>query len=76
MDTVNFAPMTSGGLAVFAAMVYAEPVVYQLQAFEPSYLERFATSGRLRIVLQFTDVAAPRSRTVVVGGASTTITSG
>lgn len=76
MDPVNFAPMLSGGVAVFASMVFAEPIVYELQAVEPSYIYRYCTSNRLRLVLNFTDAPAPRGRTIVMGGASTTITSG
>lgn len=76
MDTVNFAPMVSGGMAVFAAMIYAEPVIYELRALEPCYMYRYGASNRLRLILQFIDAPAPRGRTVIVGGPSTTITSG
>lgn len=76
MSTVNFAQMVSGGMAVFAPMIYAAPVVYPLHALAHTYLDRRTTSGSVRIVLQFADTPAPRDRTIILGGQSRTITSG
>lgn len=73
MATVLFAPQTSGGAAIFAPQVIN---TFQLEALEPSVIQRYTISGSLRLVLNFIDTPAPPERTIVLGGRSRTITSG
>lgn len=72
--TSTFDPSKSG-----SALVTVNPipdVVYELESELPSVIVRTGSSDRLRLSLTFTDSPAPRGRTVTIGGASTTITSG
>lgn len=47
-----------------------------LQSGPPTIVQLSSTGGKLKLSVTFTDTPAPRSRTIVMGGSTTTITSG
>lgn len=56
-------------------VVTPEGEFYELYPYEPSVIVRYSSSERLRLSIAFVDAPAPKSRTVVVGGSSNSITS-
>lgn len=75
----NFDPTKFADVAITILAVDAppdpDPEVTFLESVAPSVIKYAGSSGDLRIVLTFSDTHAPRSRTIVMGSQSTTITS-
>jgi hypothetical protein len=72
--TSVFDPSKSG--TATAIIPAQEVITYELEALSPSVLQRYTTTGSLRLVLNFIDTPAPAERTIVLGARSRTITAG